>query len=122
MNSQLTKQEKAQIYHLRKYKKRKNFTLKMLFSQLTRDKILYLEGQINYTNIHFTDNTVIKSAYTLTLFEHILKYYNFARIHKKFIVNQSKIKTIEENEITLTNDTILTASRRKVYILKTISN
>lgn len=49
--------------------------------------ILYLEGDGNCTNIHFTDGTTFFDTRTLKVYEEILNGNKFYRIHKKYIVN-----------------------------------
>ena len=122
MNSQLTKPEKAKIKHKTTYKKRKKFTLPMLFNKLFQDKIQHLEGKLNYTTIHFTNGETQESAYSLSIFTTILQPHNFIRIHRKYLINSTNIKSIQENEVQLINGNILQASRRKAYTLKQKSN
>ena len=49
--------------------------------------ILYLEGDGNCTNIHFTDGTSFFDTRTLKVYEEILNENKFYRIHKKYIIN-----------------------------------
>ncbi|PCI96029.1 MAG: hypothetical protein COB15_11520 [Flavobacteriales bacterium] len=49
--------------------------------------ILYLEGDGNCTNIHFTDGTSFFDTRTLKVYQEILNENKFYRIHKKYIVN-----------------------------------
>ncbi|MGB0882572.1 MAG: LytR/AlgR family response regulator transcription factor [Vicingaceae bacterium] len=49
--------------------------------------ILYLEGDGNYTNIHFVDGTTFFDTRTLKVYEEILNGNKFFRIHKKNIIN-----------------------------------
>ena len=49
--------------------------------------ILYLEGDGNCTNIHFTDGTTFFDTRTLKVYEEILDSKKFYRIHKKHVIN-----------------------------------
>ena len=49
--------------------------------------ILYLEGDGNCTNIHFTDGTSFFDTRTLKVYDDILNRNKFYRIHKKHIIN-----------------------------------
>ena len=53
--------------------------------------IMYLEGDGNCTNIHFTDGTTFFDTRTLKVYEQILNENKFYRIHKKYIVNLSHL-------------------------------
>ena len=52
---------------------------------------MYLEGDGNCTNIHFTDGTTFFDTRTLKVYEQILNENKFYRIHKKYIVNLSHL-------------------------------
>ena len=49
--------------------------------------ILYLEGDGNYTNIHFKDGDLFCDTRTLKIYGEILNSTTFFRIHKKYIIN-----------------------------------
>ena len=49
--------------------------------------ILYLEGDGNCTNLHFTDGTTFFDTRTLKVYDEILNGKKFFRIHKKYIIN-----------------------------------
>jgi len=49
--------------------------------------ILYLEGDGNCTNIHFTDNSTFFDTRTLKVYDQILDSRKFFRIHKKYLIN-----------------------------------
>lgn len=49
--------------------------------------ILYLEGDGNCTNIHFTNGEAFFDTRTLKIYDGILNKKKFFRIHKKYIIN-----------------------------------
>lgn len=107
-------------HHQKTYIHKKTFKLHKLLNPIFQNQIIYLEADINYTRIFLTDGLIIKSAYSICIFETILSQYDFIRIHKKHIINKSKVLAIQENNITLINDIILNTSRRKQYTKKAI--
>ncbi len=60
--------------------------------------ILYLEGDGNYTNIHFVDGTTFFDTRTLKVYEEILNSKKFYRIHKKNIINISYLTDYLQDE------------------------
>lgn len=85
--------------------------------------IVYLEADENYTHITIVDlNKKFLVTKTLKEFEETLceETGNFIRIHKKFIVNMSYIKQVDnktECTILLNDGTRLEVSRRKKQLL-----
>ena len=59
--------------------------------------IIKLESESNYTIIYLENNKKIIASKTLSVFEEMLEALNFMRIHRSFIVNLTKIKTIEND-------------------------
>ncbi|MGL4631458.1 MAG: LytR/AlgR family response regulator transcription factor [Leadbetterella sp.] len=58
--------------------------------------ILYLKGDLNYTNIVLCNGETLFSSTNLKKLEDRLLDYGFFRAHKSHIVNLRKIKTIEK--------------------------
>lgn len=74
--------------------------------QLKIEDIIYIEGLKNYVLIYTaTDKHVTYLTLTETLAA--LPENLFARIHKSFVVNLSKVKTIEGNQIEMDNQITL---------------
>ncbi|RWY55658.1 LytR/AlgR family response regulator transcription factor [Mucilaginibacter gilvus] len=70
------------------------------------EDILYIEGALNYIVIHTTEGKQL-TYLTIGEIENYLPSSSFTRIHRSFIVNYAKIKTITGNHITLDDKTIL---------------
>jgi two-component system LytT family response regulator len=60
--------------------------------------ILYLEGDGNCTNIHFSDGTVFLDTRTLKVYEEILNNSRFYRIHKKYIINLTHLVELLQDD------------------------
>jgi two-component system LytT family response regulator len=58
-------------------------------------EIIMLESESNYSVIHLENNKKFLASKTLSVFEEMLENLNFMRIHRSFIVNLTKIKTIK---------------------------
>jgi DNA-binding LytR/AlgR family response regulator len=75
------------------------------------DRILYIEGNVNYTIFYIDDGRVIYSAKGLSFWEGQL--VDFRRIHRKYLVNVSHVKDVGEKSIMMNNGIVLGMSRRK---------
>jgi DNA-binding LytR/AlgR family response regulator len=62
------------------------------------DEILYAEAQGNYTKL-VTEKRVITPNISFTNFEKMLPGNHFSRVHRSFIINNSKIDHIEGNRL-----------------------
>ena len=68
--------------------------------QIPFDKILYIEGLKDYVKIHLEDEPhPVLSLVSLKALEESLPADRFVRVHRSFIVQPSKIRTIERNRI-----------------------
>ncbi len=72
--------------------------------------IYYLQSQQHNITI-YTSHDIYKKYGTLTQELNILYSYGFIKCNQSCIVSLSKIKSIQNNDITLANDTILHVSR-----------
>ena len=66
------------------------------------DEVIYIEGAINYIQIHTTAGKHM-TYLTMKEIEHHLPKPLFARIHRSFIVNVNFVKIIERSQIRLEN-------------------
>lgn len=84
------------------------------------NEILLLEGNINYTIVHFKEKNPILVAITLKKVESILKEYGFVRIHKSFIINMNYADSslLTDNQISFPKNITIKVSRRKRNNLK----
>ncbi|MGF7079738.1 LytR/AlgR family response regulator transcription factor [Mucilaginibacter sp. UYCu711] len=73
--------------------------------------ILYVEGAQNYVKIHFQHGNDIMPYLTINEIEQSLPPEQFSRIHQSFIINNSKIKSVEHSRVTMEDDTQLNLGR-----------
>jgi len=57
--------------------------------------IIKLESESNYTVLYLETGKKIIASKTLSVFEEMLHELNFARVHRSFVINLTKIKNIE---------------------------
>jgi two-component system, LytTR family, response regulator len=90
------------------------------------DKIVYCEGDRNYTNFHLTEGKKkIVVAKTLKEVEEILVSYGFFRIHHSYLVNLAHILEFRRGSgghVVMSNGSHLTVSRtKKIQFFETFS-
>ena len=83
------------------------------------NEIMYISSDKNYQDIVTKDNKIETIRIPLSTLEDKLKQFGFIRVHKCYIVNQSYIRIISNEEIKLTNDiTIPLSKKRKDEVIK----
>lgn len=71
--------------------------------QIALDDILYVEGMKDYLKFCLVDGRSVMTLMSIRLVEAALPASRFMRVHRSFIVNLSKINTIERNRIVFGN-------------------
>lgn len=66
------------------------------------DEVLYIEGAINYIQIHTTDGKHM-TYLTMKEIEYFLPKPLFARIHRSYIINVNYVKVTERNQVIMQN-------------------
>jgi DNA-binding LytR/AlgR family response regulator len=74
--------------------------------QLDLKDVTYIEVLKDYVSIHLENGEVISTLMSLKSLENKLPAERFMRVHRSFIVNLEKIKTIERNRIIFGKDYI----------------
>jgi DNA-binding LytR/AlgR family response regulator len=86
------------------------------------DNILFLKGDINYTEFHLENGKIIVSSYTLL--KHHKSFTQFIRISKKYLINPKFIKKLNTSGrslyIELMNGAQIIVSRRNSNAVKNI--
>ena len=72
--------------------------------------ILYIEGAQNYVKIHLTSGELMPYL-TINETEEYLPIGQFSRIHQSFIINNDRIKSVEQTRVTLENNINLNLGR-----------
>lgn len=77
------------------------------------NEIVYISSDRNYQDIVTKDNKIETIRIPLSTLENKLKDDGFIRVHKCYIVNQSYIRIISNEEIKLTNDVTIPLSKKR---------
>jgi DNA-binding LytR/AlgR family response regulator len=87
--------------------------------KISYSEMLYAEAKGNYTKV-VTANKTILPAISFSSFEKLLISSVFVRVHRSFIINTSKVESIEGNSILINKITIPIGSIYKESFLKCI--
>ena len=79
------------------------------------NEILFFEGAINYTWIHFKSGKQKVIARTLIYVQQKIDSETFARVSRKHLVNRKFIVEIGKDFVVLSNNTVLPISRRRKH-------
>jgi DNA-binding LytR/AlgR family response regulator len=77
------------------------------------NEILYFEGDVNYTWIHFKSGQSKIVAHTLLFIQQKTESQNFTRISRKHLVNRKFIVEVGSDYVMLANKTVLPIARRR---------
>lgn len=84
------------------------------------DNILFLRGDINYTEFHLVDGKKVISSFTLL--RHQEKLGSFIRVSKSHLVNPDYVKNVAQEgtyaQVELMNGNLLKISRRRIDHVK----
>ncbi len=92
-----------------------NKTIKVYY-----DKILYIEGQRDYLQIH-TEDSKIMTLLNFKKMQELLDEQKFIRVHKSYIIAIDKIDYIENNAIKIKDKLIPVSSTYKVAFQNLLS-
>lgn len=88
------------------------------YTTLFSNEILFFEGDINYTWIHYSINSHKKVlAKTLSEIEDKVKSESFVRVSRKHLVNRKFIVEVGRDFVLLSDKTVLPISRRRRKII-----
>ncbi len=86
------------------------------FKVLPLEKILYLQGETNYTRFFLVNNEKVLVSKTLKEYENLLSDYGFFRIHQSYIINLSFVGEYIKGDggtVVMENGKHLNLSRRR---------
>lgn len=88
--------------------------------QVNPKEVVMLQANVNYTVLFFTNGKKAIVATTLKSLESRFEPFDFFRTHKSYLVNLKCIQNFSEvtNKIRMTDNHIVTVSRRKLLRLK----
>ena len=75
------------------------------------DDVLYIQSDMDYTELHLSDENKLLSNDTLSSWEEKLNSFQFIRVHKSYLVNLSKVLKVSGNQITLENNAAIPIGR-----------
>ncbi|MCY1722750.1 LytTR family DNA-binding domain-containing protein [Prolixibacteraceae bacterium Z1-6] len=93
-----------------------NKTVKVYFN-----KILYIEGQRDYLQIH-TEDSKIMTLLNFKKMQELLDPHKFVRVHKSYIIAIDKINYIENNAIKIKDKLIPVSSTYKIAFYNLLNN
>jgi DNA-binding LytR/AlgR family response regulator len=76
------------------------------------EDIIYVRGMREYTQIFMLNNEPITPLLSLHILEEQLPQWRFMRVHRSFIINLGKIKTVDHNKIILDGNFTIPLSER----------
>lgn len=88
--------------------------------KISYDDLLYAEANGNYTKVVTRNKTILPSI-SFSSFEKLLESNLFVRVHRSFIINKSKVDSIEGNTILINKVEIPIGSNYKESFLKCLS-
>ena len=87
--------------------------------KLSISDILYVEKDGNYLNFHTSEQKILSRQNMKNIFQ-ILPEKDFARVHRSFVINLAHIKTIENHQLMVANNTIPLSSQYRDELMKKI--
>ena len=88
------------------------------YTTLFTNEVLYFEGEVNYTHIHFITGKQKILAKTLLAVENTIDSDSFVRISRKHLVNRKFIIEVGRDFVVLSNDLMLPVARRRRRVLQ----
>lgn len=81
------------------------------------ESVIYLKAESNYSEVFFTDGTVMTLSKTLKRLEPLLEPFGFFRPHKSFLINPCHVVStsvyVDRPNILLSNNHQVEISRRR---------
>jgi len=85
--------------------------------KIAHEELLYAEAKGNYTKVVTTSKTILP-AISFSSFENLLTSDLFIRVHRSFIINKSKVESIEGNSVLVNKVVIPIGGSYKENFLK----
>jgi DNA-binding LytR/AlgR family response regulator len=83
------------------------------------DDILFAEAQRDFTKVYFHEKSILISFH-LKMLEEMLPQNKFIRIHRSYVINMSKVASIEGNRVFIHQQEIPVGSNYKEHFLKSM--
>ncbi len=92
-----------------------------ILEKVCYDELLYVEAKMNYVVLHTTGKKLIVYLTIKSMMEQ-LPVNLFIKVHKSFIVNSEKIKSIEGNTLCIGSEKIIISQNLREDVFKKIIN
>lgn len=89
--------------------------------QIPFDKILYVEGLKDYLKIYLEDSRPVMTLMSMKLLEEKLPYPRFMRIHRSYLVQMSKVSSINKGALTIGSEHLPISDGYKEELQKFVS-
>ena len=90
--------------------------------QIPLDKILYVEGLKDYLKIYLDGSRPVMTLMSMKLLEEKLPYPRFMRIHRSYLVQMSKVTSINKGALTIASEQLPISDGYKEELQKFVSN
>ena len=90
--------------------------------QIPLDKILYVEGLKDYLKIYLEGSRPVMTLMSMKLLEEKLPYPRFMRIHRSYLVQMSKVTSINKGALTIASEQLPISDGYKEELQKFVSN
>ncbi|RFS13558.1 LytTR family DNA-binding domain-containing protein [Emticicia sp. C21] len=86
-----------------------------LIANIPLEQILFLQADINYTQIFLSCGRTLLSGFTLKKYEDFFEQENFLRVHRSYLINRNHIHHYDSSSsnIYLSDGTVIGVSRRR---------
>ena len=79
-------------------------------------RILFIEGMKDYIRIHLNDDKPVTTHMTMKAAELRLREHGFVRIHKSFIINVNRIRSVHRSVVQIDSHEIPCSSQHKLKL------
>jgi len=93
-----------------------------LIANIPLEQILFLQADINYTQIFLSCGRILLSGFTLKKYEDFFEQENFLRVHRSYLINRNHIQHYDSSNFSLylTDGTVIGVSRRRREMIQSM--
>lgn len=93
-----------------------------LIANIPLEQILFLQADINYTQIFLSCGRTLISGFNLKKYEDFFERENFLRVHRSYLINRDHIQHYDScsANVYLTNGTVIGVSRRRREMIQSM--
>lgn len=90
------------------------------FRKVLFDEIVYMQSDHNYVTVYLSDNQKMLVRSQLNEFVETLPHHIFKQVHRSYLVNIDKIKSVEPTEVIVQNAKVPVSPAFKTELMKTL--